>query len=185
VRLGIPLTVFWLLSGCAQSGASPTIPSTPTTGATIEVPTPEPTGDPTPLPTRTLAPGETPDPTAIDLAPFLTAELTVVNLEDDPLAVTVTILDPESTDEYEVTTIDIAPLQVTAQAVFPARYRLDFAYPGASGSAGVCVIDVAEQEEVQFAMLSRGGVITAGTEPDDPAELAIATSSRCRAGGDS
>jgi hypothetical protein len=32
-------------------------------------------------------------------------------------------------------------------------------------------------------MLADGGVITTATEPDDPAELVIATSSRCRAGG--
>ena len=148
-----------------------------------QAPTDEPTEILTPEPTRTLAPGETPDPTAIDLAPFLTAELTVVNLDDAPLAVTVKFLDPESNEEFEVTTIDVAPLQLTAQAVPPARYRLEFDYPGNSAAAGVCVIDIAEEEEVKFAMLARGGVITTDTEPEEPAEMAITTSARCRAGG--
>ena len=75
---------------------------------------------------------------------------------------------------------------MTAQAVLPSRYRLAFDYPGgAAAEGGTCVIDIAEGEQIQFAVLERGGVITARAEPDDPAELVIATSSRCRAGADS
>jgi hypothetical protein len=187
VRFVMAMIAIGLLSGCTSPGASPTTSPTPVAAATTSEPTDAPTREPTqtltPVPTRTLAPGETPDPTPFDLTPFLSAELTVVNLDDAPLAVTVTLLDPESTDEYEVTTIDVASLQVTSQSVLPTRYRLEFNYPGAATAAGVCVIDVAEDEEVQFAMLARGGVITTDTEPDDPAEMAIATSPRCQAGG--
>ena len=172
-------------SPTSQPTPSPSSTPAPTpTPAPTASPAPSPTPDPTPAPTRTLAPGETPAPTPIDLAPFLTAEVTVVNLGDAPLAVTVTILDPESTDEYEVGTLDVQPLQVTAQAVLPSRYRLAFDYPGGpAAEGGTCVIDVAEGEQIQFAVLERGGVITAGDEPDDPAEMVIATSSRCQAGG--
>jgi hypothetical protein len=189
VRLVTATTAFTaicLLSGCSPSGASPNTPLTPATATEAPNPTDAPTREPTqtlePVPTRTLAPGETPDPTPIDLSPFLTAELTVLNLDEAALAVTVTILDPESTEEYEVTKIDVAPLQLTAQSVLPARYRLEFDYPGTSATAGTCVIDVAEKEKVQFAMLARGGVITTDTEPDDAADMDIATSARCRAG---
>lgn len=162
-----------------QPTPTPTAPPTPS-----PTPTAPPTPPPTPGPTRTLAPGETPAPTPIDLAPFLTAEVTVVNLGEGPLAVTVTLLDPESTDEYEVGVLEIQPLQVTSQAVLAFRYRLEFEYPdGSPADGGTCIINIFKGDEIQFAVLERGGVITAGAEPDDPAELVIATSSRCRAEG--
>ena len=117
--------------------------------------------------------------------PILTAEVTVVNLAEAPLTVTVTLLDPESTDAYEIGTIEVAPLQVTSQSVLSARLRLEFDYPGGSAAeAGTFVFDIEEGDEIQFAVLEQGGVITGGDEPDDPAELVIATSSRCRAGAD-
>jgi hypothetical protein len=131
----------------------------------------------------TTDPSATAAPTPIDLRPLLTAELTVVNLGDAPLVVTVTILDPDSTDEYPVGSFELEPLQVTAQAVLAARFRLEFDYPGGTAAeAGTCVIDVAEREQLQFAVLERGGAITTGTEPKDPKDLVIATASRCRAG---
>lgn len=108
----------------------------------------------------------------------------MVNLGDSPLAVTVTILDPESTDEFEIGTLEVQPLQVTSQSVLPSRYRLEFEYPDETAAqSAACTIDIAEREQVQFALLESGGVITAGDEPDDPAELVIATSARCQAGG--
>jgi hypothetical protein len=111
--------------------------------------------------------------------------MTVFNLADAVLSVTVTLLDPESTDEYEVATLSIEPLQLTIQAVLESRYRLEFDYPGGGDAdAGACVIDIAEGEAVQFALMEDGGVLTLAEEPEDSDELVIETASRCRAGSE-
>jgi hypothetical protein len=171
-----------------RATAAPTPPPSPSaTPPRTATPSPTPSATPepsaTPAATRTLRPGETPAPTPVDLAPFLTSELVVVNLGNAQLSVAVAILDPESTDEYEVGVLDVEPLQVTAQSVFAARYRLEFDYPGgAPNEGGTCVIDVGEREEIQFAVLEDGGVIPAGSGAEDPGELAIEAAARCRAG---
>jgi hypothetical protein len=163
--------------------SAPTPRPKPTPAAT-PVPTAAPTA--TPGPTRTLAPGETAAPTPLDLAPFLTAEITVVNLADAPLSVSVTIVLPESGEEFEIGTLVLAPLQVTTQSVLAARFRLAFDYPGGAASeAGTCVIELEEGDQVQFAVVTGGAVLTAGDEPEDPAELVVATAARCRAGATS
>jgi hypothetical protein len=107
----------------------------------------------------------------------------VVNLADQPLAMSVTFIDPDSGDASDVGTFQIAANQVTFQGVPSARFRLVFDYPGGTAAdAGTCTIDVAEKEKVQFAVIETGAVIAAGKEPKDPAELVVATSSRCKAG---
>ncbi|HWH24183.1 MAG TPA: hypothetical protein VNW68_04715, partial [Candidatus Limnocylindria bacterium] len=111
--------------------ASPTSPPSSPTPTVVPPPTAEPTPSAEPTTTRTLAPGETPAPTPIDLLPFLTSEVTVVNLGDATLDVSVTLVDPESADEFELGTYALAPLQVISQSVPPARFRLDFDYAGA------------------------------------------------------
>jgi hypothetical protein len=152
-------------------------------------PTPWPTFPPTPsappsTATPTRDPSATPTPSPIDLRPVLTAEMTVVNLADRPLRVTVTAIDPESLGEFEVGAYELAPEQVTAQRVLPLRYRLDFRL-APDIDLGTCTIDVAEAEQLQFAVVGAGVVLTTnGAEPADAAEMVAATSSRCGAGED-
>lgn len=158
------------------------------TAAPSPTPAPTPTEAPpttTPSPTRTLGPGETPGPTVIDLLPLLSSEITVANLADQPLTLRVTLVDTESSDEFEVGAFELQPLQVTTQAILPTRFRLDFEFGGSSASGGTCSIDIADGEELQFAVLDTGIAMTSNleTEPEDPAELLVATASRCRAGG--
>jgi hypothetical protein len=175
------------LVGCASIGSpTPSPTPTPTLAPTPSAtPTPTPTLAPTPTavaePTPTPDPNATPEPTPIDLLPFLTAELTVVNLAEEQVALTVTLLDPESTDEYELGTFELEPLQVTTQSVIPARFRLDFGFAGGA-SAGTCTIDIEDGDQVQFAIIETGiAITTSGTEPADPAELVVTTASRCQA----
>jgi hypothetical protein len=99
------------------------------------------------------------------------------------LTLTVTLLDPDSTQEFKVGTSVIQPQQVTTQSVLPARLRLDFAYgQGSAANAGSCAIDVADGEQLQFASITTGIVMTSnGAEPDDPAEMLVATATRCHA----
>lgn len=100
------------------------------------------------------------------------------------MAITVALLDPDSSQEYVVGTFEVQPQQVTPQSVVPALFRLDFAYGGGSAAdAGTCSIEIADREQLQFAAITTGIVITSNaTEPADPAEMLVATASRCHAG---
>ena len=184
-----------VLVGCASISAPPTALPTalvaPTPSVVPTTPSPPPTATPLPIsPTPgttsstprqvTPDPDATPGPTAVDLLPFLTSEVTVVNLAQSELSVAVTLLDPESEDEFTVGTYELQPLQVTHQAVIPARLRLDFELAGSETQS--CAIDIAEAEQVQFAVIESGvAVTTSGEEPVDAAEMIVATSSRCQA----
>ena len=174
-----------LVSGCITFSGEPT--PTPSQAPT-EIPmiTPEPTSPPTPEPTEgpptpTPDPLATPRPTPIDIAPFLTSEVTILNLGDAPLGVTVTLLDPDSTDEFTIGTFHLEPGQVTSQSIIPALFRLDFGWSGVD-DVGTCDITIGEAEQIQFAVVPTGIVMaTNGVEPADAAEMIVATSSRCQA----
>jgi hypothetical protein len=117
----------------------------------------------------------------VDVAPFLTSDITVVNLGDGPLGLTVTLLDPDSAEEFTIGTFRLEPEQVTSQSIVPALFRLDFGYSGVN-DAGTCTITIGDGEELQFAVIPQGIAITSnGPEPADPAEMVVATSSRCQA----
>jgi len=186
VALGIAAVV---ATGCITYVAAPTpAPTAIPTPTPTEPPTPPPTLPPTEPPTQAPPtpppdPNATPRPPAVDIAPYLTSEVTVVNLGDAPLALTVALLDPDSTQEYVIGTFELQPEQVTSQAVIPALFRLDFAYSaGSVADAGTCSIEIADGEQLQFAVIPTGIVITSsGTEPADPAEMLVATSTRCQA----
>jgi hypothetical protein len=178
-----------VVSGCITFSADPT-PTPSQVPTEIPMVTPAPTPPPTPAPTPeptlgpptpTPDPNATPRPTAVDVAPFLTSEVTVVNLGDITLSLTVALLDPDSTQEFVIGTFQLQPEQVTAQAVIPALFRLDFGYSGVN-DAGTCTITIGDGEQLQFAVIPQGIAITSnGPEPADPAEMLVATSSRCQA----
>ncbi|MBM4438139.1 MAG: hypothetical protein FJ029_13125, partial [Actinobacteria bacterium] len=69
--------------------------------------------------------------------------------------------------------------------VLPTRFRLDFDFPGGGDAdAGTCTIDVADKEQLVFAVIAKGIAMTSsGPEPVAAAEMLVATSSRCRVGG--
>ncbi|HWH37009.1 MAG TPA: hypothetical protein VNT28_04455 [Candidatus Limnocylindrales bacterium] len=160
--------------------------ASPTPFAQLTTPPPTATASPSPPPavTPTPDPDATPTPTPLDILPFLTSEITVVNLAEQQLALTVTLLDPESSDEFALGTYEVEPLQVTTQSIVPTRFRLEFAFTG-GGSAGTCTIDVGDGEQIHFAVIETGVALVSSTgEPADPAELVVATSSRCQAGGE-
>jgi hypothetical protein len=118
----------------------------------------------------------------VDVMPFLSSEMTVVNLADEAIALKVTLLDTDSDGSYEVGTFSVEPLQVTTQAIVPTRLRLEFTSP-IGAHIGTCTIDVAEGEAIQFAVIGNGIAITTnGAEPADAAEMSVATASRCHAG---
>jgi hypothetical protein len=174
-----------VVGGCITFSGEPT--PTPSRAPTdMPMITPEPTAQPTEAPTPgpptpTPDPNATPRPTPIDIAPFLTSEVTILNLGDAPLGVTVTLLDPDSAEEFTIGTFHLEAGQVTHQSIIPALFRLDFGYSGVS-DLGSCAITVGEAEQIQFAAVPTGiAMATSGAAPADPAEMLVATSSRCRA----
>jgi hypothetical protein len=192
VRVLASLVVGASVLACGSAGA-PTPRDTGSAGALTPTATVAttvslvPTPTDTPRPTRSTGPTGTPDPNAtptpspIDLLPFLTAEATVVNLAGQPLLLRVTALDPESDGEYEIGVFELQPEQVTTQLIPPTRFRLDFTLAGSD--LATCTIDVEDEEQIQFAAVESGVVISVGaTAPEDAAEMVVATASRCRAG---
>lgn len=183
------------LLACSTSGGptatppitpDPTVVPTASPEATPSVaPTLPPTATPSepPGPTPTPDPDATPTPSPIDVLPYLSSEVTVVNLAAAMLSVTVTLVDTASPDEYTVGTFELQPEQTTSQLILPSRFRLDFEIGGSA--VATCTIDIADGEELQFAVIESGAVITtSGGEPPDAAEMIVATASRCRAGTD-
>jgi hypothetical protein len=174
-----------MATGCISVEQATAAPTEQPTLAPTEPPTAPPTAPPTEPPTEgpptpTPDPNATPRPTALDIAPYLTSQVTVVNLADTSLALTVALLDPDSTDEYVIGTFDLAPDQVTTQSVIPALFRIDFAYGGGPVTAS-CSINIADGEQLQFAVVATGIVMASnGTEPADAAEMIVATSARCQ-----
>jgi hypothetical protein len=167
-------------AGAAARGASTAAPTMSATVTAASSPAPSIA---TAAPAGTPGPGATPAPSAFDLRPLLTSEVTVVNLGEGPLSVSVVALDPESDDEYEIGTFEIMALQVATQSVPPALFRLEFAYPDTQRvDAGRCTIEIADGEAIEFAVIEAGAVIAAG-RPDVAGE-SVATSARCDAGGD-
>jgi hypothetical protein len=174
-----------VVSGCITFSGEPT-PSASAAPTEIPMITPEPTSPPTQPPTAgpptpTPDPNATPTATALNLVPYLTAEVTAINLAAQPVTVTITLVDPDSAEEYQVGTFHLAPEQVTSQLIVPTRFRLDFEIDGTE--VATCTIDIADGEQLQFAVIETGAVMTSnGPQPEDPADLVVATSSRCQAG---
>ncbi len=201
-RLWIIFLTGALVSACVTINQG--VPATPTEGIVFPtipplplvtlppIPTlvPQPTDTPTAetaepaTPEPTLAPGETAPATPIDLMPFLTSGITVYNLGDSTLYVDATIIDTGTGDEYPVGVSSVEPDQYTRQATLATRYRIDFSYSQDTNDAlGSCTIDVAEADEIDFAALPDGIIVTRNAvQPDDPAEMVVATSSLCQAG---
>jgi hypothetical protein len=135
-------------------------------------------------PEPTLAPGETPPATPIDLLPFLTSGITLYNLGDSTLYVSATIIDTGTGDEYPVGDLSVEADQFTRQASLATRYRIDFSYDRSTNDAlGSCTIDVSDADEIDFTAVPDGIIITKNAQqPNDPAEMVVATSSLCQAG---
>ena len=156
-----------------------TTPEPPTpepTASTEPAPTPAPTPTPTEEPERTLAPGETPSPSPMDISAFLTATLSVVNLTDEHFAVSVDIYS-EGENQGTVARFDLEPYGSLFQNVPETTYAVSF---DGSGEPSTCVVTIAEGAQLSFTLIGTDILIAdAAHEPTSPADLFVATSSRC------
>ena len=175
-----------LVSGCISVVAEPTPTPTP---APTAPPTPPPTAPPTLPPTVEPTVEGSPGPTGtgledVDLRPYLTAGLSVLNLADDTITLTARLVNTDTNEEFSVGDYSALPEQSATQQLIPARYHLIFSYPeGSSAVGGECTIDVGDTDAIQFVAVNNGlVVIKNGVEPTDTAEAVITTSSLCHAG---
>ena len=115
-----------------------------------------------------------------DLDAILTSSITLVDLADDDLAVSVTYLDPDSDEPFDLGSYSLALMDQQTYQVPPGVYNLEFRQPADSSSGPSCKIELADGEALTFAAIDGAVAVSrSGTTPSDPGELFIATSSLC------
>jgi hypothetical protein len=180
-------TLFVLVAACSSAGASPEPPAasqaavaTPgaeaSPSASPSASLPSPTAEATPRPRPSL------DVDLEEVAAYLTAGITLLDLAETAVAVDVSYLDPSSGEPFPVGTYTLEPEEQLSNSVPPGTYELTFHQP-ASSTGAACTIEVGETDTYVFASLGDAVAVTrAGETPGDATELFIATSSLCRAG---
>ena len=172
-------------TGTPGQTESPSRPSfAPTATASAEpAPTPAPTRAPTATPTeepeRTLAPGETPTPSPMDISALLTATLSVVNLTEEQFTITVDMYS-EGENLGTVAEFDLEPYGSLFQDVPETTYAVSAVLSDGSGEPSTCVVTIAEGAQLSFTLIGTDILIAdAAHEPTSPEDLFMATSSLC------
>jgi hypothetical protein len=151
---------------------------------------PSPTASESAPPVETLAPTDPPAPTksmkplpSIDQAELdaiMTASITLIDLADADLSVTVGFVDPGSTKPIDLGTYALGSTDQLTNQVPPGTYRLEFRQPTDSKTGPTCTIKVADGDAFTFAAVDGAVAISkTGTVPKAVADLFIATSSLC------
>jgi hypothetical protein len=181
----------------APSQAPTLEPTSPPTAA----PTPGPTASPRPSPSGTPAStpeasargestspattagasraGATPSGTPIDIAPFLTARVSVVDLGTAAVDLDVALLGDDGA-LTSVLQVHLEPFDAHAQSVVPATYQLTWTFAGGSAPKTVCRLKIDDGEVVHFAVLSKLVTVTRdGETPTSGTDLLVGTSPLC------
>jgi hypothetical protein len=207
VVLALSLTLAAGLTACGSTGPSAPA-SAPSAVAPVSLPASGPTTAPSaasavpasPAPAasavpESLAPVEPaaspatgsarprPSLDAAELAAFLTARITVFDVADADLAVTVSYVDQKSGKVTALGTYPVGALEQLTNAVGAGRYRLDFSLPAGAASGPRCTIDIADKDAVRFVAASADAIAVtrAGTRPKTAADLLVSTSPLCKA----
>jgi anti-sigma factor RsiW len=163
-------------SPTAAAEATPSVIPSPTPAPS---PSASPTPSPTPAPTRTLRPGETPKPTPINLAPFLTAAIAIANYADDTVAVDISLLDTSTNKSQSVAANTFQPLDAVSEKVPAGDYRVSFTRPGASKPL-VCQVNVKDGDQIGFGIMPAEVLVGSATaKPTKLADLVVPTSPIC------
>jgi len=169
-------------------------------GAAVSSPAPTASPAPSPSPTATPAPSATETPSAtpaspapsprvrpslaIDLAElgaYLTSSITLVDLAETDLAVTVAYVDPDSGDSASLGTYTLGSMEQMTNSVPPGTYRLDFRQPADSPAGPSCTIEIGDADGYVFAAIENSVAIArTGAAPTETRELFVATSSLCQ-----
>lgn len=182
------------LAACTAAAAttpSPTISSVPSS-AVAPSPTdaPPPPANPTASPSDTLAPTDSPTPSRsrkpipsldpAELDAIMTSSITLIDLADAGLAVSVAIVDPSSTKPFDLGTYKLGFTEQLTNQVPPGTYRLEFRQPATSKTGPGCTITIADGEAYTFAAIDGAVAISkTGESPKTADDLFVATSSLC------
>jgi hypothetical protein len=175
----------------SPSPAPPSVTAEPTAPPEVTLPpataTPQPTQAPpaTPAPTptqepdRTLAPGETPSPSPLDVSDFLTATVSVVNLTDEAVDVSVDIFS-EGENQGTIANLDVEPYGSIFQSVPETTYAVTFTRGAADPVT--CLMTLADGGELAFTLVGTDiMVFDPNVEITDPDDLFVETSALCAA----
>ena len=127
-------------------------------------------------------PSASPDLAAVigSNAQYFSSKITILNLADGDLAVTVAFVDPSGGPPSPLATFTIGPSGQQSDAVPPGTYRLGFRQSG-STSGSTCTITIAKGGRYTFAAVPNAiAVSRAGHTPTKAADLFVPTSSLCR-----
>jgi hypothetical protein len=175
-------------SGVATPTSTPAAPSSTASPSPSPVESVAPTETATPI--ETVGPTDPPTPSApskplpsidqAELDAFLTSSITLIDLADDDLAVTVSYIDPDSEQSIDLGTYSLGSLDQMTNQVPPGTYRLDFRQPANSATGPSCTIEIGDAEGYAFAAVTDAIAISrTGVKPKDVRELFVSTSSLC------
>lgn len=182
-------------------------PTAPPTAAPTPVPTPPPTPSPTPPPTPsptapTFRPsasaavsaaataGRSPSAAAsaepselFDISGYLVAEVSVTNLADAAVNVSLAVLNEDSGETQVIDSVNLAAFDSSTQSLPALTFDIAFAFEGGV-DLGTCRIKIRSGDAVQFAVISSAvAVARQGDRTTDAAQLFIATAAVCGHGG--
>ena len=152
-------------------------------------PSPSPAASPSASPSQVAEASEAPTSShprpsidSAELAAYLTANLSLFDVADESVTVTVTYVDPDS-GPFEFGSYSLGSGEQLTHAVPPGAYRISFRVDGASGKAPTCSVDVKDGATITFFVASADAIAITrnGYKPKKPADLFVATSSLCKA----
>lgn len=150
---------------------APTAPPTPTASQ-------PPAASPLPAPSTSHKPIPSIDQAELDA--IMTASITLIDLADADLAVTVAYVDPGSAEAFDLGTYSLKFTEQLTNQLPAGTYRLDFRQPAASKTGPTCTIEVADGEAFTFAAIDGAVAISkTGATPKAVRDLFVATSSLC------
>lgn len=165
----------------AAAESVPTVPASPAVSpvaaspSVADVESPGPSGA-----TTTVRPRPSFD--ATELEGFLTASLTLFDVSDADVAVSITYADPEN-GEFELGTYALGPSDHLAHAVPPGTYRVGFRVPTTDRAGTTCVIEISDGAPVTFFIASSDAIAVTRPDfkPSTAADLFVSTSPLCNA----
>lgn len=112
---------------------------------------------------------------------YFTATITLLDLADGDLSVTVTFIESSGGQSDALGTYSLGPSAQISNSVPPGTYRLDFREPANRPSGPTCTIDIKDGQTYSFVAVPGAiAVRRAGFTPTTVRDLFVATSSLCR-----
>jgi hypothetical protein len=182
------LAITALIAACSgATAASPPPTASPTNSPvpTTSPPTPEPSLAVTPslvpaTPRPTPKPRPSLDVDLDELDAYMTSSITLLNLADDSLSVSVAYIDPAGGAPFPLGAFPLGSMDQVTNEAPPGTYTLEFHQPADNTLATSCTIEIADAEGYVFAALDDAIAISStAAVPGDAGDLFVATSSLC------